>query len=249
MRRLGEGGVLVGVDCTEGLLNQARALLANSGPGRFQPILADLSEAGSWLEGADVVVGRTVLHHVALAELLLGRLRTVLRPGTRLGFIEPDFRSLLGRFAYLEATGRPEVAPLRIWASVMNQFYQANRLSPNVGASLSRTLEIAGYRNVREEWSECRSDDMMIENMIMVYDEIRERLQTTGIMTAVEVDRQQQLLRNCRPACWPRGALMASLSRHDAATASRLTASCRRGRPTCGAHRFGPVCRRLNATR
>ena len=54
--------------------------------------------------------------------------RTVLRPGTRVGFIEPDFRSLLGRFAYLEAAGRSESVPLRVWASVMNQFYQANRL-------------------------------------------------------------------------------------------------------------------------
>src|SRR5271156_6491282 len=42
MRRLGEGGVLVGVDCTEGLLNQARDVLANAGPARFQPTLADV---------------------------------------------------------------------------------------------------------------------------------------------------------------------------------------------------------------
>ena len=32
-----------------------------------------------------------------------------MRPGTRVGFIEPDFRSLLGRLAYLEATGRSEL--------------------------------------------------------------------------------------------------------------------------------------------
>ena len=35
MKRLGEGGVLVGVDCSEGLLNQARGALAGSGPGRL----------------------------------------------------------------------------------------------------------------------------------------------------------------------------------------------------------------------
>lgn len=206
MRRLGDDGALVGVDCTEGLLNQARALLAGIGPARFIATLADLTTLGPWLNGADVVVGRAVLHHVPLAELLLGRLRTVLRPGTRIGFIEPDFRSLLGRCAYLEATGRPELAPLHLWAGALSHLYELNRLSPDVGASLSRTLEVAGYRQVREEWSECRSDTLMIENMLMVYDEIRDQLQKTGIMTSAAVDEQQRLLQGLPgaglPAVW-----------------------------------------------
>src|SRR6516225_5798742 len=37
IRRLGAGGVLVGVDTTEGLLVQAQAALANQGPARFEP--------------------------------------------------------------------------------------------------------------------------------------------------------------------------------------------------------------------
>src|SRR6516162_2605555 len=61
LRRLGPGGVLVGVDRTSGLLDQARALLAGEGPGRFEPVLADIDQLGPWLDGADVVVGRTVL--------------------------------------------------------------------------------------------------------------------------------------------------------------------------------------------
>src|SRR5262245_35910698 len=146
LRRLGEGGVLVGVDASEGLLGQARAALADAGPARFEPVLADVSGLGPWLEGADVVVGRAVLHHVRMAELMLGRLRTALRPGTRVGFIEPDFRSPLGRLAWLEASGRPELAPLGVWAEAISQFYQLNRLSPCVGASLARTMELAGYR-------------------------------------------------------------------------------------------------------
>jgi ubiquinone/menaquinone biosynthesis C-methylase UbiE len=206
MRRLGDGGVLVGVDCTEGLLNQASALLASAGPARFQPTVTDISAIGPWLDGADIVVGRAVLHHVPLAELLLGRLRTVLRPGTRIGFIEPDFRSLLGRIAFLEATGRPEVAPLRIWAGALIHLYEINRLSPDVGASLSRTLEIAGYRQVHEEWSACSSDEMMIENMIMIYDEIREQLETNAIMNSAAIAVQQRLLRELPrqnlPAAW-----------------------------------------------
>ncbi len=134
LHRLGAGGVLVAVDSSEGLITQARNALAGIGPGRFEPVLADISSLGSWLDGADVVVARTVLHHVPMVEFMLGRLRAVLRPGTRVGFIEPDFRTLLGRLAYLEATGRTELAPLRGWAIAINQLYLANRLSPDVGA-------------------------------------------------------------------------------------------------------------------
>jgi SAM-dependent methyltransferase len=91
LRRLGENGVLVGVDHSEGLLAQARDALAGVGPGRFEPVLADIATLGSWLEGADVVVARTVLHHIPMVEFMLGRLVSRLRPGTRLGFLEPGF--------------------------------------------------------------------------------------------------------------------------------------------------------------
>src|SRR5438105_1743053 len=118
--RLGEGGVLVGVDSSAGLLDQARGLLAGLGPARFEPVLADLAALGPWLDGADVVVGRTVLHHIPMVEIVLGRLRAALRPGSRVGLLEPDFRAPLGRLAYLEATGRPGLAPLRVWAVAIN---------------------------------------------------------------------------------------------------------------------------------
>src|SRR5215469_6446503 len=63
LRRLGAGGVLVGVDLTAGLLDQARANLAGLSAASFEPVLADVAGLGEWLNGADVVVGRTVLHH------------------------------------------------------------------------------------------------------------------------------------------------------------------------------------------
>lgn len=195
LRRLGEGGVLVGVDSSAGLLRQAEAALAGAGPARFEPVLADISRPGAWLAGADVVVGRAVLHHVPLAELLLGRLRTVLPPGTRVGFAEPDFRSPLGRLAYLEATGQTQLAPLRVWATTINRLYLARGLSPDVGASLQRTLTLAGYRNARAGWLECVPNAFMIENMIMFYDEVRDRLAALGILTAAEGAEQQRLLR------------------------------------------------------
>src|SRR5262249_61011576 len=37
LRRIGAGGVLVGVDCSEGLLDQARGALAGLRPARLQP--------------------------------------------------------------------------------------------------------------------------------------------------------------------------------------------------------------------
>jgi ubiquinone/menaquinone biosynthesis C-methylase UbiE len=195
LRRLGAGGALIGVDATEGLLAQARIALAGMGPARFESVQADIVELGSWLEGADVVVGRAVLHHVPMAEILLGRLRVAVRPGTRVGFLEPDFRAPLARLAYLEAKGRPDLEPLRAWAVAINQLYQARRLSPAVGATLARALEVAGYHRVRMAWEECRSDPAMVENMVMFYDEVSERLTALGIMTADEIARQQKLLR------------------------------------------------------
>jgi ubiquinone/menaquinone biosynthesis C-methylase UbiE len=204
--RLGEGGVLVGVDCTEGLLTQARSQLASAGPARFEPVLADIAQLGTWLDGADAVVGRTVLHHVPMVEFMLGRLRAILRSGTRVGFLEPDFRAPLARLSHLEATGRAELSPLKVWAVAINHLYLIRRLSPDVGASLARTLEMAGYRHVREHWSECRSDQLMIENMLMFYEEVRDRLQAEGILTAAEIDEQPRLLRalpvGSLPAVW-----------------------------------------------
>lgn len=206
LQRLGAGGVLVGVDSSEGLLKQAAASLAGLGPARFEPISADVAQLGAWLDGADVVVARTVLHHIPMVEFVLGRLRARLKPGTRIGFLEPDFRTPLARLGYLEATTRPELAPLRIWAIAINHLYEVNRLSPDVGATLAQTLETGGYQQVRSFWSECRSDSMMIENMLMFYDEVRDHLAALGIQTVEEVNRQQQLLAalptDSLPAAW-----------------------------------------------
>src|SRR5262249_48246478 len=128
LRRLGEGGVVVGVDTSKSLVAQAAGYVAGTSAARFETVVADLAGLGGWLEGTGVVVGRTVLHHVPMVELVLGRLRASVRPGTRIGFLEPDFRTPLARLAYLEATGRSELAPLRVWSFAINQLYQAHRL-------------------------------------------------------------------------------------------------------------------------
>ncbi len=99
--------------------------------------------------------------------------------------------------------GRPELAPLRVWASAINNLYLANRLSPDVGATLAQALETAGYKRVRAGWSECRSDELMIENMIMFYEEVHDRLQALGILTAQEIEQQGEQLRALSPSSLP----------------------------------------------
>lgn len=220
LRRLGRGGVLVGVDASAGLLEQAQDRFTNppahsTSPlahgecrtdsreptdapcrARFERVLADIGDLGPWLDEADVVTARTVLHHVPMAEFMLGRLRARLKPGTRIGFLEPDFRIPLARLAYLEATGRPELAALRQWAVAINQLYQAIRMSPDIGGTLAQTLEYSGYRDVRSAWTPCPSNAVTLENMLMFYDEVRERLQALGIMSAAVIDEQRRLLRS-----------------------------------------------------
>ena len=206
LRRLGAGGVLVGVDRTPGLLEQARRNLAEIGPARFEPVLADVGNPGNWLEGADVILARTVLHHIPFAETWLGRLRQALTPGTRVGFIEPEFRALLGRFAMLEANGRPELAVLRVWAEGISRFYDSSSLSPGIGSTMAWALTASGYRHVRSVATECPTDKTVIENLLLYYDEIREKYQALGIMTADEIALQQRDLRALPagelPAVW-----------------------------------------------
>src|SRR5436190_23444822 len=52
LRRLGDGGVLVAVDTSEGLLAQAKNAMAGIGKARHEPMLANITELGAWLDGA-----------------------------------------------------------------------------------------------------------------------------------------------------------------------------------------------------
>ena len=62
---------------------------------------------------------------------------------------------------------------------------------------------MAGYQRVREGWSECRSDEWIVENMTMFYDEVRDRLAELGILSVEQVAEQQSLLRALAPATLP----------------------------------------------
>ena len=118
----------------------------------------------------------------------------ILRPGTRIGFLEPDFRRPLGHLAYREATGRPELAPLLVFAKAINDLYLAWRISPAVGASLAETLHDAGYSDVRHVWHPFPTDESVIENMQMIYDEVRDTFAALGIIAPGEIENQKRLL-------------------------------------------------------
>ncbi|HEV3344912.1 MAG TPA: methyltransferase domain-containing protein [Pirellulales bacterium] len=206
LRRLGSGGKLTGIDKTEGLLDQAALRVQGISDAQVELVLGDMAALGPWLEPADVVVGRTVLHHLAFPEVLLGRLRGRLPSGARLGFIEPEFRALVARLARLESGGRTELAVFRRWAEGISRYYQACDLSPAIGATLAHTLEAAGYDEVVCEWFECPMDASGIENMLLYYDEIRERYESLGIMTGAEIEQDKRLLASLdtrsAPAVW-----------------------------------------------
>jgi SAM-dependent methyltransferase len=203
LNRLGTAGMLIGIDKTQGLLDRAAAMLAGVAAARLELKLVDIADADDLLAAVDVLVGRTVLHHLEVPEVLLGRWRHLLRPGTRLGFIEPEFRVLIGRLAALERQGRGELAPLRRWAEGISRYYQACGLSPTIGATLPRTLAAAGYAQVEIEWFECPMDANGIENILLYYDEIRDRYHALGVMTAAQIERDKDLLAALTPAELP----------------------------------------------
>ena len=203
LNRLGPSGVLTSVDSAPGLLDQAKAALATH--SNFTAVLADVTALGDWLNGTDVVTGRAVLHHLPMAEFVVGRLRARMKPGTRIGFMEPDFRAPLAKVGYLEATGRGELAALREWARVINELYLIRKISPCVGATLAATFTAAGCSDVRSAFAEFPCDDLVIDNMILFYDEVGETLERLGIITRAEIEAQKPLLRAVpigSPAVW-----------------------------------------------
>ncbi|HUY91453.1 MAG TPA: methyltransferase [Pirellulales bacterium] len=206
VRRLGPDATFVGVDYSQGLLDQAAQSLETITKARLRLVLSDIQAVGELAAEADVLTARTVLHHLAFPEVLLGKLRRLLRPGARLGFIEPEFRVPIARLAALEDAGRTELAPLRRWAEGISRYYQRCGLAPSIGATLVRTLELAGYQRVESEWFECPHDAAAIENMLLYYLEIREKYVSLGVMTSAEIDEDQRLLASLStdnlPAVW-----------------------------------------------
>ncbi|MDY3555648.1 class I SAM-dependent methyltransferase [Gemmata sp. JC717] len=202
LHRLGPDGAVVGVDSSPHLLEHATAALNTD---RFRPTLADVAKPGAWLDGAGVVLGRAVLHHVPMAEFLVGRLRAVLPAGTRVGFLEPDFRRPLAQLARAEQQ-RPELAPLVTFARAINELYAARRISPAVGASLAPAMYESGYREVKHVWHPFATDESVLENMALIYDEVRDTLAALNIITGEEIVEQQKALRALPvgdlPAVW-----------------------------------------------
>jgi ubiquinone/menaquinone biosynthesis C-methylase UbiE len=194
LRRLGPAAAFTGVDYTQGLLDQAARAIEGVGQASRELVAADIRQIGPLAARADVILGRVVLHHLPFPEVLLGQLLPDLRPGTRLGFVEPEFRVQLGRLALLERQGRAEAAPLRRWAEGISRYYQMTGVAPSIGANLAAVLTAAGYGDVHAAWHQGDTSAATIENLTLYYDEIRQKYIELGLMTSDEIDREQRLL-------------------------------------------------------
>lgn len=192
LRRLGRTGVLVGVDYTQNFLDRAQHNLAEYDDGRFRPVLANIQELGTWIREADVVVGRTVLHHLPMAEAWLGKLISAVRPATRIGFIEPEFRVLLARLAIRNARCSDELETLRIWAEGIIRYYTLAELSLSIGATMTLALQTSGCRDVKYSWREFPMDQTTIQNILLYYEEVREKYCSMKIMTNQQIDEQKR---------------------------------------------------------
>jgi hypothetical protein len=165
-------------------------------------VQADVSALGSWIDGATVVLGRAILHHIPMAEYVLGRLRAKLTPGTRIGFLEPDFRRPLTQLAFAH-TQEPRLAPLLTFARAINELYATWRISPAVGVSLADTLADAGYSSVQHTWHPFPTDADVLENMGLIYEEVRATFAELNIISSREIDEEQAKLRALQPGSLP----------------------------------------------
>ncbi len=91
VQRLDADGSLTAVDYSQGLLDQAEQNLAGLSRARLEFVLSDIQQVGPLVANADVVAARTVLHHLPFPEVLLGKLRRVLRPGIGWGSSNRNF--------------------------------------------------------------------------------------------------------------------------------------------------------------
>ena len=79
-------------------------------------------------------------------------------------------------------------------------------LSPSIGATMALALRTAGYSDVNYWWTETPVDETIIENMLLFYEEVREKYCSMGIMTKEQIDEQKlriaSLPADGLPAVW-----------------------------------------------
>jgi hypothetical protein len=60
-------------------------------------------------------------------------------------------------------------------------------------------MEDAGFSDVRHAWHPFATDGSVLENMRMIYDEVRDTFAELGIITPAELERQRGLLAGLLP--------------------------------------------------
>ena len=225
LRRIPQG-TLVGIDSSAGLLAQARTSLAGL---RFEAVQADAAELGPWLDSAGAVVGRAMLHHLPMAEITLGRLRTACgqapasasssRTSARRWPTSPTWKQRAGRNWPRSASGpRPSTSCMPPAAS-----------PPPSGRPWRRRWQRpAAAGCARPGWS-CSCNALMIANMVGFYAEVQGPLAELGILGTRRTPGSGAAWKRCHwNRCRQPGACSASRPRRRICRAGYLTANGRR---------------------
>ncbi|MCH2125613.1 MAG: class I SAM-dependent methyltransferase [Pirellulaceae bacterium] len=203
LNRLGPTGRLMGVDYTPTLLEQATTRLTRDGDTRFEPVLSDICDFDRWLHPASVILARTVLHHLPFAEVFLGELRQRLQPQTRIGFIEPEFRIPVVNLVVQIERGRHDLRPLLTWNRHIIDYYSRCGISLDIGVTMPQALRDAGFQNLRHRWQPTPLDKVVLQNMLLFYEEVREKITAMGVCTEAEIDRQLEQISELAPVGLP----------------------------------------------
>jgi SAM-dependent methyltransferase len=131
---VGETGRVIGIDRAAGALERARLRAELIGCGWLEFRQAEVSR----LETTglfDAVVGRFILLHVPDTVGLLNSIRSRLRPGGLMAFLEFDIET---------AAAVPELPLLTRCLDWIAQTYRRDRVEPNMGSHLYATFRAAG---------------------------------------------------------------------------------------------------------
>ncbi|MEO3814174.1 methyltransferase domain-containing protein [Sphaerisporangium sp. B11E5] len=139
LARLVAPGRVVAVDAAEGIVEQARELMASQGLENVVCEVGDVYDLGYDAGSFDVVHAHQVLQHVADPVGALAAMRRVCRPGGLVAARDSDYAAF---------TFHPEVPELAEWSGLYHRLARANGGEPDAGRRLLSWAREAGFTEV-----------------------------------------------------------------------------------------------------